>query len=104
MGQSQSTVNQEDHKPHEIIEIFYNAVNRGELIVFEQKLDKDMITPFRVEYVYELNGTAPTVIIYSELKTSIPIRLHEGIKLRGISAILDNDGHIIEIRAHVVSE
>lgn len=104
MGQSQSTVNQEDHKPHEIIEIFYAALKRGELIVFEQRYDKSMIIPLRVEYIYELNGTVPVVKIYSELKRLTPVPLHEGIKLRGISAILNDDGHIIEIRVHVISE
>ena len=103
-GQSQNIVNQEIHKPLEIIKIFYNAVDRGELVVFEQKLNKSMITPIRVEYVYELNGTLPTVNVYSEPKIPIPIRLHEGIKLRGISSIIDSDGRIIEIRAHVVQE
>ena len=93
-------------KPHKIIEIFYEAVNRGELIVFEQKLDGSMITPIRVEYVYELNGDEPTVKIYSEFKKFISISLHEGIKIKlsGISTILDSSGHIIELRAHVVPE
>ena len=93
-------------KPHKIIEIFYEAVNRGELIVFEQKLDGSMITPIRIEYVYELNGDEPTVKIYSEFKKFISISLHEEIKVKlgGISTILDSSGYIIEIRAHVVPE
>jgi len=104
LEQSQDAIKTEFHKPHKIIEIFYEAVKRGELIVFEQKLNKSMITPIRVEYVYELNGAVPTVKIYSEIKKLISIPLHEGIKFRGVSTILDSSGNIIEIRAHVVPE
>ena len=91
----------EKREPHKIIEIFYKAVDRGELIVFEQTLDRTVFIPLRVEYVYELDGSKPTVKIYLEIKKPIPIADHEGILLRGISAILDGSGHIIEIRAHV---
>ena len=102
--QSTNTIKLENHQPKEIIDVFLKAVDRGELIVFEQTIDKSILIPLRVEYVYELNGSQPTVKIYSELKRLTPVPLHDGIKLRGISAILNDDGHIIEIRAHVISE
>lgn len=94
------------NKPLKIIEIFYETVNRGELIVFEKKLDGSMITPIRIEYVYELNGDEPTVKIYSELKKLISISLYENVKIKlsGVSVILDSSGDIIEIKAHVIPE
>ena len=99
--QPTNIIKQEKHEPLKIIEIFYKAVDRGELIVFEQILDRTVLIPLRVEYVYELDGSKPIVKIYSEIKKPMPIAEHGGILLRGISAILDGDGHIIEIRAHV---
>ena len=102
--QSTNTIKLENHQPKEIIDVFLKAVDRGELIVFEQTIDKSILIPLRVEYVYELNGSQPTVKIYSEIKKLIRIPGHEGIRLRGISAIIDGVGHIVEIRAHVIPE
>ena len=99
--QPTNIIKQENREPHKIIEIFYKAVDRGELIVFEQILDRTVLIPLRVEYVYELNGSKPTVKVYSEIKKPMPVGDHEGILLRGISAVIDSGGHIIEIRAHV---
>lgn len=104
LEQPVDTVKPENHKPLKAVEIFFNAVDRGELIVFDQKLDKSILIPIRVEYVYELDGSMPTIKIYSEMRRSIPIPDHVGIKLRGISAFLDSVGRIIEVRAHVIPE
>jgi len=102
--QSTNILKLEKHQPKEIIDVFLKAVDRGELIVFEQTIDKSILIPLRVEYIYKLDGSQPTVIIYSEIKKLIHIPEHEGIRLRGISTILDSVGHIIEIRVHVIPE
>jgi hypothetical protein len=86
-------------EPHEIVDIYLKAVSRGELIVFDRKLDKSMITPVRVEYIYDINSTISSVTVYSELKQPIPAP--ENCSVRGVSATLDSDGHIIEVKAHI---
>ena len=101
---STTTAILENHQPYKMIDVFLKAVDRGELIVFEQQIDKSFLIPLRVEYVYELNGSPATVKIYSEVKKLIPMPEHEDIKLRGISAILDSSGHIVEIRVHVFQQ
>ncbi len=101
---STNTPTSELHQPQKITDVFLRAVDRGELIVFGQTIDRSILIPLRVEYVYELNGSPSTVKIYSELKKILPIQDHEGIRLRGISVILDDAGHIIEIRAHIIPE
>jgi hypothetical protein len=90
------------HNPIKTLDVFYRAVNRGELIVFDKKIEKSLLIPMQVEYIYKFDGTKPLVKIYSELRYPVPIPQQTGIKLRGISAILDDTGHIIEVRAHVV--
>ena len=90
------------HNPIKTLDVFYRAVNRGELIVFDKKIEKSLLIPMQVEYIYKFDGTKPLVKIYSELKYPVPIPQQNGIKLKGISAILDDTGHIIEVRAHVV--
>ena len=87
--------------PHEVVNIYLKAVSRGELIVFDQKLDKSMITPIRVEHVYDINSATSSVIVYSELKQPIPVPIQENCSVRGVSATLDTDGHIIEVKAHI---
>lgn len=88
-------------EPYEVVDIYLNAVSRGELIVFDRKLDKSMITPVRVEYIYEINSAISSVIVYSELKQPIPVPIQENCSVRGVSATLDTDGHIIEVKAHI---
>lgn len=90
--------------PHEVVNIYLKAVSRGELIVFDQKLDESMITPVRVEHVYDINSAISSVIVYSELKQPIPVPIQENCSVRGVSATLDSDGHIIEIKVHIWSD
>ena len=98
------TVKSEFHEPHEVIEIYLKAVSRGELIVFGQKLTKSMLTPVRVEYVYELTNAIPRIKVYSELKTPLAVPAQVDCQIRGVSAILDSDGRIIETQAHIWTE
>lgn len=100
--QSANTIKSELHQPIKILEFFFQAVSRDELIVFGKSLDKSILIPIRVEYIYELDGSKPTVMVYSELKYLLDIPTHSGIKLRGVSTILNDVGRIIEVRAHVI--
>ena len=95
---------QQLHEPHKVVELYLKAVSRGELIVFERKLDRSMLIPVRVEYVYELNSAMPTVKVYSELKEPMSVPVLENSRIRGVSAIVDADGHIIETGAHILPE
>lgn len=94
-------VEQAFYAPYKIIEVFLRAVNRGELVVFEQTLDESMLVPVRVEYVYELGSTDQRVRVYSELTQPLPVPARESMQFRGVSAILNAEGHIIEVEAHV---
>ena len=90
-------------KPNEVVEIFLKAVNRGELVLFGRTFDKSMLTPIRVEYVYELSNDTVGVKVYSELKEPFPVP-NQHCKIRAISAILDSDGGISEIVAHITPD
>ena len=89
------------YEPHEVIDIFLKAVSRGELIVFEKRLDKSMITPVRVEYAYELNRAISSIIVYSELKQPMAVPNQKDCSVRAVSATLDTEGQIIEVKAHI---
>lgn len=92
------------HEPQEIIESYLRAVDRGEMVVFDTVLNKSMLVPVSVEYVYELDNPAPKIKVYSKLKQSMPVPGQQDCELRAVSAILDADGHIIETEAHIWTE
>ena len=91
-------------EPHEVVEIYLQAVDRGELVVFGRKLNKSMLVPVRDEYVYELKTVIPRVKVYSELKLPMPVPGQENCKLGGVSATLDAKGRIIDTQAHIWPE
>ncbi len=97
-------VKPEFREPREVIGIYLKAVSRGELMVLDRKLEQSMLIPVRVEYVYELDSAIPRIKVYSELKQPISAPGQEDCMIRGISAILDNNGRIIETEAHIWPE
>ena len=99
--QPHAPIKPEFSEPHEVIRTYFKAVSRGELIVLERKLEKSMLIPIRVEYVYELDSAIPRIKVYSKLKQPIPVPGQENCNIKGVSAILDINGSIIETEAHI---
>jgi hypothetical protein len=91
------------HEPDIVIERYLRAVDRGELVALGQVLDRSMLTPVSVEYVYRLDRGRPIVKVYSELRKPVPVPGQHGCTLRAVSAVLDSSGRIIEIEAHIWS-
>ncbi|KPK12340.1 MAG: hypothetical protein AMJ68_02300 [Acidithiobacillales bacterium SG8_45] len=90
------------HKtPHQVIAIFLEAVDRGELHFFGKPLSRIDINPIRVEYVYELDQSTPTITIYSEFTRSMTIPGQTDCTAKAISAVMDSKGHIIDSTLHV---
>lgn len=87
-------------EPQAVVRLFLEAVDRGELTAFGKRLDKSMLTPLRVEYVYELDDPTPKVRVYSELKQPMTVPERD-CKLRGINAVLDAEGAIVDAELHV---
>lgn len=92
------------YAPHKVIDMFFKAVDRGELIVFDKKIDKSMLIPIQVEYVYELNSAVPKIKVYSDFKKPFPVQGQRNCKIRGVSATLDEEGLIIETETHIWPE
>ena len=90
--------------PHQAVEVFSKAVSRGELVVFDHRIENSMLVPERVEYVYELDSAVPTIRVYSRLKNPISVPGSDSCKVYSVSATLDADGTIIEIESHVHSK
>lgn len=92
------------HEPHTVVELYLKAIDRGELVLFEQVLERAMLTPSHVEYVYDLNSPVPTVKVYSILAEPLPVPGHEAYEIRGITSTLNAQGAIVETRAHVTAK
>lgn len=97
-------VKPEFQEPRKVIEIYFKAVERGELTIFRQVLDKDMLKPLHVEYVYALDSATPLVKVYSMLKHPIFVIGQKNCKVRGVSSTLDSEGRIVSNEAHIWPE
>jgi hypothetical protein len=86
--------------PEHLIHRFLLAVDRGELEIFDQKLDRSMIVPVRVEYVYALASKSTRIKVYSELKTPLPVPGQGDCRILGVSTVME-EGMITEIESHV---
>lgn len=88
-------------QPRDVVKNFLLAVDQGGLVIFGHTLSRSMITPLRVEYTYELDSVVPVISVYSELKTPMAVPNDKDCEVRGVSAVLDNDGRIVEAKAHI---
>jgi len=86
--------------PGKLVDRFLQAVDRGELKVFGQTIDRDMLVPVRVEYVYELADRAMRIKIYSNLNAPLPVPGQDDCRILGVSAVMEG-GSITEIESHV---
>lgn len=87
--------------PERIMSQYYQAVDRGELIVFGIKLERSMLVPVHVNYVYVLNTQIPRVKVYAKLKKPMKIPEHGNNLFTGVCAYIDMFGTIVEVEAHI---
>ena len=86
--------------PKQVVEVFLKAVDRGELIVFEKRINRSMLEPERVEYMYTLDNPLPTVRVFSVLKQPIPFPDMPDVLIEGVTGVLDWTGRIAESMVH----
>ena len=84
-----------------IFKLFLKAVEKGQLIVFDKIIDKESIKPLSVEYVYKADVSSPTVKVYSLLNKTMHHPTVPSYQIKGITAIIDQHGEIIETIVHV---
>lgn len=86
--------------PHQVIDVFLTAVDRGELTAFSEPLRRPLLDPRQVEYLYTLDSHLPTVRVYSILKESVPIPGERGLRATAVTGVLDRDGRIVDSIIH----
>ena len=86
--------------PDRVVRQYLQAVDRGEPAVFGPALDRTMIVPVRVEYVYALSSRTTRIQVYSNLKQPLTVPGQTGCQILGVNAVME-EGHITEIESHV---
>ncbi len=87
-------------EPDSLVARYLQAVDRGELAVFGHTLDRSMIVPVRVEYVYDLSSRTMRIKVYSNLNEPLAVPGQGDCRILGVSAVME-DGSITEIESHV---
>jgi hypothetical protein len=88
--------------PDHLVQHFLDAVDRGELIVFGRALNRSMIVPTRVEYVYDLATRKTLAKVFSNLKVPLPVPERD-CKVVAVSVIMA-ESRIVEIESHIWME
>ena len=78
-----------DLEPMVIVDRFLEAVAR------------DRVVPRRVHFVYDLETRESAREVYADLDPPVPVPGQAGCEVRGIDALLDAFGEIVESAAHV---
>lgn len=84
-----------------VVETFLIAVDRGELVVFDTIITRDMLDPVQVKYVYTSNDDNPSISVYSLLLQPLKIPGLDDCTVGGIEVIMDSDGSIIDSSLHI---
>lgn len=86
--------------PDTLVQQYLDAVDHGELTVFGTRLERTMLVPVRVEYVYDLASRTMLIKVHAHLKTPLPVPGRSDCRILSVSATLE-DGSIAEIESHV---
>lgn len=84
----------------QVVRIFMQAVERGELKLFDTTVAFSALKPQHVEYTYKIGEKEPTVKVYSLLTKPMPLPDMPDILIEGVTVILDKDGQILEAVVH----
>ena len=94
---------QPPNKFNQVVEIFLNAVDVGDLVIFDNIITRDMLQPVEVKYIYTYNNENPTISVFSFLRKSLSIPGVDDCTVGGIEVIMDIDGNIIDSSVHISS-
>ena len=84
----------------QIFGIFLQAVDIGQMQLFDRTLTRNMLQPVQVEYTYTQEVPYPIVKVFSILHKPIPLPTMPDVYVIGVSGVMDINGNIIESIAH----
>jgi hypothetical protein len=79
-----------------LIDVYYKAVDRGELRVFDMVIPRKHIKPVEITYSYDLRGYQNTVLVIAKTTKRIICPTSKHFYIDSITARLNDKGKIIE--------
>lgn len=86
--------------PQRVVQIFLQAVDRRELVVFEEPLTRADIDPQGVDYSFTLGQRLPRILVHSRLVAPFPLPGAPGVRATAVTGELTADGRILESTLH----
>lgn len=87
--------------PESVVRGYLAAVDRGELLSFERRLERADINPVRVQYNYLIASGTTETRVYSALKESMPVPGQPEYQVIGVCSAMEG-GRIVETESHVL--
>ncbi|MEW6131933.1 MAG: hypothetical protein AB1591_02035 [Pseudomonadota bacterium] len=87
--------------PESVVRNYLAAVDRGELLSFERRLERADINVVRVQYNYLIASGATETRVYSTLKEPMPVPERPEYMVIGVCSAMV-DGSIVETESHVL--
>lgn len=83
---------------------FMKAVDRGDVTVLKQRLERTMIKPWRVEYSYDASNQAWEVRIHADLPRPLSVPWLENCEADSVIITIDQDGRIVATEVHMLQK
>lgn len=83
-----------------VVRALLQSVEDGDLVLFDQLLERSTGKPDHVEYIYTTRDRLPTMAVYSALRTPIPFPMRPGVQIKGVSAVLHMNERIVDTVVH----
>ncbi|MDH5633347.1 MAG: hypothetical protein OEZ10_10200 [Gammaproteobacteria bacterium] len=79
-----------------LVDIYWLAVDKGELRIGDKALSRVMIRPVQVNYAYPLDGTTATVTVRSVMQVRMLCPITREYFVESVTAQLNADGNIVD--------
>lgn len=79
-----------------LVEVYWYAVDRGELKIGDKALSRSMIRPVQVNYAYPLDGTMATVTVRSIMLVRMLCPITREYFVESVTAQLNVNGNIVD--------
>lgn len=83
---------------------FLKAVDRGDVAVLGQRLERAMIKPRRLEYSYDVSSRAWKLRIHAYVARPLSVPWLENCEVGAVIITIDQDGRIVATEVHMLQK
>jgi hypothetical protein len=89
---------------HLITSMILEKVDEGGLSIYEQEITRDHLQPNQVAYIHNLEDDSLEICVHFQLIEDIVVPNFEEYLVDRISIVVDKDGDIKEVKAHIIRQ